>query len=84
MIKDLVIMVIASFNHWCYEMFIHEYWIPLIKFTEKKYKEKIKIFLLLDTDISCNPRLSEVQNNIIVTNTQQNLIPGILNKTIKM
>lgn len=76
---ELIMLVIANENkdnH--YNDFINEYWIKFIKHTKKRWPY-IKIFLLFGE----KPQNINIdKSDIIVTNTKENLIPGILQKTI--
>jgi len=76
---ELIMLVIANeTNDTCYNEFINEYWIKFIKHTKKRWPY-IKIFLLFGE----KPQNINIdKSDIIVSNTKENLIPGILQKTI--
>jgi hypothetical protein len=76
---DLIMLVIANqTNDNCYNDFINEYWSKFIKYVNNN-KSNLKIFLLFGEkpiDINID------DSNILITNTKECLIPGILHKTI--
>ena len=76
---DLIMLVIANeTNENLYNDFINEYWTKFIKYT-KCYAPNIKIFLLFGE----KPKNLKIhKSNMIISNTKEDLIPGILKKTI--
>jgi hypothetical protein len=78
--KDLIILVIASCDKQIYIDLIINHWIKYIKYSEYNYPN-IKIFLLFskNTDVS---KFSDIRENILLLDTSEDLIPGVLNKTI--
>jgi len=76
---DLIMLVIANqTNDNCYNDFINEYWCKFIKYVNHN-TPNLKIFLIFGEkpiDINID------DSNILVTNTKECLIPGILHKTI--
>ena len=76
---DLIMLVIANeTNENLYNDFINEYWIKFIKYT-RCYAPNIKIFLLFGE----KPKNLKIhKSNMIISNTKEDLIPGILKKTI--
>jgi hypothetical protein len=75
---DLIILVIASTGE-IYDKLIEFYWAKLIKYI-KKNNYKIKIFLVVGNNNNLE-NLAE-DNDIIKTDIEESLIPGILIKTI--
>ena len=76
---DVIILVIASRGE-IYDKLIDVYWKYFINYTEKKLPN-IKIFLLYGSNVY----LSDIpvnKNNIIICDTPETYIPGILQKTI--
>ena len=76
--KDLIIVVIASENTNYYIKFISGYWLKLIRLVEQKYRN-IKIYLVFGETPS---KISIASSNLIVSNTEENIIPGVLKKTV--
>jgi hypothetical protein len=76
---DLIILVIASTGE-IYDKLIEFYWAKLIKYI-KKNNYKIKIFLVVGNNNNNLENLIE-DNDIIKTDVEESLIPGILIKTI--
>ena len=76
---DLIMLVIANeSDENRYNDFIKEYWIKFIKYT-RCYTPNIKIFLLFGE----KPKKLRInKSDMIITNTKEDLIPGILKKTI--
>ena len=74
-----ILLVIASDNEDYYCKFINNYWIPFIDFIEKN-NYSIKVFLLFGKKPKKFNNLKE--SNVIITNTKENLQPGILEKTV--
>ena len=76
---DLIMLVLANEtndNH--YNDFINEYWIKFINYVNHNFPN-IKIFLLFGE----KPTNINIDNsNILISNTKECLIPGILKKTI--
>lgn len=77
---DIILLVIASRSD-IYDKFIHIYWKPFIKYLKEK-KYKIKVFLIFGNDIQIDD-LELSNEDIIVNNTQEKLVPGILIKTVE-
>lgn len=75
--KNIIILVIANYSG-IYKSFIDYYWKHLINFTNKNYKD-IKIYLCFGEDPK---EINIPKENIIITNTKEDTIPGILKKTI--
>lgn len=75
--KNIIILVIANYSG-VYKSFIDYYWKHLINFTNKNYKD-IKIYLCFGEDPK---EINIPKENIIITNTKEDTIPGILKKTI--
>lgn len=89
---DLILIVIASRNT-IYDQFVYYYWIHFIKYVNKYYSNKIKIFLSYDNcditdfnDIKDNILYYELENTDKYKNNifgyPNNYIPNILQKTI--
>jgi len=75
---DLIITVIASRSH-IYDQLMLVYWKPFIKYL-KHHKYRIKIFLIFG-----NVNIDDLHldnEDVIINNTKENLIPGILIKTL--
>lgn len=78
---DLVLLVIASTGEDYYCDFINEYWSSFIKYIEK-HNYNIKIFLIFGRGNNIE-RLNINEKNIIIANDiEENLHPGVLDKTI--
>lgn len=77
--KKVIILVIASRGE-IYDKIIKYYWIKFIKFINY-LKNNLKIFLVFGDDVNTDD-FSEIDYNIIKSNTNENYIPGILEKTI--
>ena len=77
---DIMLLVIASRSD-IYDKLIQIYWKPFIKYLKEK-KYKIKVFLIFGNDINIDD-LELSNEDIIVNNTLENLIPGILIKTVE-
>jgi hypothetical protein len=77
---DLIILVIAS-NGDIYNKLIEVYWSRLIKYI-KQNNYKIKIFLVWGNN-NIVENLPIEDDDVIKTDSAENLIPGILIKTIK-
>ena len=73
---DLILLVIADTKEKYYIEYIEYYWKPFIKYI-KNNKIDIKIFLLFGE----NPNIYINPDDIIISNTPENFIPGILQKT---
>jgi len=76
---DIIFLIIASRSN-IYDKLIEIYWKPFIKYLKEK-NYKIKIFFMFGNDVILND-LELSNEDIIVTNTPENLIPGILIKTV--
>ena len=76
--KEIIILTIASRGN-IYDKFLSEYWIPMIKYSKKKYNN-IKIYLLFGKDTYIND-LEEIKDNIIVTPYDESY-KNILEKTL--
>ena len=76
---EIVISVIASRSR-LYDEMVKIYWIPFINYVNKNHKN-IKIFLIYNSPI-CD-FLQPIKDNILIFNFVENLIPGVLQKTIK-
>ena len=76
---DIIFLIIASRSN-IYDKLIEFYWKPFIKYLKEK-NYKIKIFFMFGNDVILND-LELSNEDIIVTNTPENLIPGILIKTV--
>ena len=76
---DIIILIIASRSD-IYDKFIEIYWKPFIKYLKEK-NYKIKLFFIFGNDVILND-LNLSSEDYIVTNTPENLIPGILIKTV--
>ena len=76
---EIVISVIASRSR-LYDEMVKIYWIPFINHVNKNHKN-IKIFLIYNSPI-CD-FLQPIKDNILIFNFVENLIPGVLQKTIK-
>lgn len=76
---DFVVVVIASRGE-LYDKFINNYWSKMINYVKTK-NYNITFFLIFgnDSETSC---LNLTEDNKIILNTSETLIPGILNKTI--
>lgn len=75
---DLIILVIASDNKQFYIKFMEIYWLKLINYI-KNNKLNIQLYLVFGK----HPVNIDVPlENLIVSNTPENLIPGVLMKTI--
>ncbi len=78
--NNIAIVAIASRGS-IYDSLINVYWIPFIKYVNKNYSN-VKIYLIFGSNIDITP-FECIKDNIMVCNTKDSLIPGILNKTIK-
>ena len=76
---EVVISVIASRSK-LYDEMVKIYWIPFINYVNKNHKN-IKIFLLYNSPIS--DFLQPIKDNILIFNFKENIIPGVLQKTIE-
>lgn len=76
---ECIILVIASRSD-IYDKLINVYWSKLIKYVDRNYNNKILIKLIFNK-ASVNG-LDINTNNIIQTDIDENLIPGVLKKTI--
>jgi len=76
---DLIILVIAH-SVGVYKGFIEEYWKRFINFVERR-GDNVKIYLVFGQQpkeqISIHP------GNLLITRTPENLIPGVLEKTVR-
>ena len=75
---DLIITVAASRSD-IYDQLISVYWKPFIKYL-KQHKYRIKIFLIFG-----NVNIDDLHldnEDVIITNSKENVIPGVLIKTI--
>jgi len=76
---EFIIIVIASKGN-IYDKIVKVYWNPFIEYCNKNFKN-IKIYLLYgdsyDKNLNVNP------NNLLEYNIKENVIPGVLIKTIK-
>mgnify|MGYP001184349754 FL=1 len=84
--KDIIILVIASTTDTTgssgkrYINFINNYWSKIIKYI-KRHKYSIKVYLLFGNDAKLDD-LDITDDDILILNTEDSLVPGILNKTI--
>lgn len=83
--KDIILLVIASRSDF-YDKLILNHWIRYIKYAESNYKN-VKIYLIFgknkfgkNTNIDL---FNVIKENILLLDEEDNLIPGIFNKTIK-
>ena len=75
---DLVILVIASDNKQFYVKFMEYYWLKLIDYIKNK-KLNIQLYLVFG---KYPVNINVPSENLIVSNTPENTIPGVLLKTI--
>lgn len=75
---DLIVTVTSSRSK-IYDQLISIYWKQFIKYV-KQHKYRIKIFLIFGNDNIEDLNLDN--EDIIITNTKENLIPGVLIKTL--
>ena len=78
--NDIIILVIASRGE-TYDKLINNYWHYLINYI-KQNQYKIKIFLLFGNNENTEELLVD-KKDMLILNVVDNLIPGILQKTIK-
>lgn len=76
---DIILLVIASRSN-IYDKLMQIYWKPLIKHL-KENNYKIKIFLIFGNNNKLN-ELKISSEDIIITDTSESVIPGILIKTL--
>jgi len=77
---DIILFVIASRSN-IYDKLIEIYWKPFINYLKKK-KYKIKVYLIFGNNIQIDD-LELSNEDIIINNTLENLIPGVLKKTLE-
>jgi len=84
--KDIIILVLASTTDTTgssgerYINFINNYWSKIIKYI-KRHKYSIKVYLLFGNDAKIDD-LDLTEDDMLILNTKESLVPGILNKTI--
>ena len=78
--KRYYIIVIASRSDF-YDKLILNHWVRYIKYVEDKY-ENVKIYLIFEKDTNIDI-FNDIRENILLLDTEDSLIPGIYNKTIK-
>ena len=78
--KDIILLVIASRSDF-YDKLILNHWVRYIKYVEDKY-ENVKIYLIFGKDTNIDI-FNDIRENILLLDTEDSLIPGIYNKTIK-
>lgn len=83
--KDIILLVIASRSDF-YDKLILNHWVRYIKYVEDNY-DNVKIYLIFgknkfgqNTNIDI---FNSIRENILLLDTEDSLIPGIYNKTIK-
>ena len=76
---DIIFLIITSRSD-IYDKLIEIYWKPFIKYLKEK-KYRIKIYFMFGNDVILND-LNLSSEDYIVTNSPENLIPGILKKTL--
>lgn len=77
---ELIILVIANYTEDnSYKHFIDEYWYNFIKYI-KKNNDNIKVFLLFGSEKPKNIPIHD--EDIIISNTKESFIPGILEKSL--
>ena len=76
---DIIFLIITSRSD-IYDKLIEIYWKPFIKYLKEK-NYRIKIYFMFGNDVILND-LNLSSEDYIVTNTPENLIPGILIKTV--
>ena len=74
------VIVIASRDD-IYDQLINVYWIPLIQLVNRYYSERLIIKLIFGNDSKVDD-LKIISNNIIISDTPETYIPGILQKTV--
>ncbi len=83
--KDIILLVIASRSDF-YDKLILNHWVKYIKYVEDNY-ENVKIYLIFGKDkFGQNTNIdifNSIRENILLLDTEDSLIPGIYNKTIK-
>jgi hypothetical protein len=76
---DIIILVVSSRGE-IYDKLINNYWNNLIKFI-KKCELSVKIIMIFGNDVKTDD-LNIDFNSILILNTKENLIPGMLIKTL--
>jgi hypothetical protein len=80
--KDIILLVIASRSEF-YDKLILNHWVRYIKYVENKYNN-VKIYLIFGkNNYDINNNFNDIRENILLLDTEESLIPGIFNKTIK-
>lgn len=77
--KDIIIIVIASRGK-TYDNFINHYWKNIIEYVNNNHNN-IKIYLIFGNDLNMDGILVD-KDDIIISNSKESWIPGILEKTI--
>jgi len=77
---DIIMLVIASRGD-RYDSLINNYWSKMIKYT-KLHHDNIKIFLLFGNDVNTDG-LEIADDDKLILNVRDGLVPGVLNKTIE-
>lgn len=77
---DIILLVIASRSN-IYDKLIEIYWKPFINYLKEK-NYKIKVYLIFGNNIQIDD-LELSNEDIIINNTLENLIPGVLKKTLE-
>lgn len=79
---DLILLVIANTGEDYYCNFINEYWSHFIKYIEKHNNNNIVIFFVFGCGNNIEKINIDKKNIIIADNIEENLHPGVLDKTI--
>jgi hypothetical protein len=78
---DIIIIIIASRSN-IYDRLISNYWLPFLNFI-KKNNYNIKLLFIFGNNIQILD-LNIPNENIYISNSQDNLVPGILVKTMNV